>query len=78
MGTGFVKVPSDEPMGGPSIDHAVWFHRPARMDEWVLVDLEPVSASGARAFYRGTVHSRDGKLVGSLTQEHLLREIRNP
>jgi acyl-CoA thioesterase-2 len=78
MGTGFVKVPSKEPMGGPSIDHAVWFHRPARMDEWVLVDLEPVAASASRAYYRGSVHDGDGQLVASITQEHLLREIRNP
>jgi len=76
MGTGFAKVPSDEPMGGPSIDHAVWFHRPVRMDDWVLVDLEPVSASGARAFYTGSIHSRDGTLAATLTQEHLLRTAR--
>ena len=72
MGTGFMKVPSDEPMGGPSLDHSVWFHRQVRMDEWVLVDLEPVVASGARAFYTGSVYSPDGKLVASLTQEHLM------
>ena len=52
MGTGFMKIPTDEPMGGPSLDHALWFHRPVRMDEWVLVDLEPVVASGSRASTR--------------------------
>ncbi|MEX1008087.1 MAG: acyl-CoA thioesterase domain-containing protein [Acidimicrobiia bacterium] len=72
MGTGFMKVPTDEPMGGPSLDHAVWFHRPVHMDQWVLVDLDPVVASGGRAYYTGTVHSPDGKLVASLAQEHLM------
>ena len=72
MGTGFIKVPTDEPMGGPSLDHAVWFHRPVRMDEWVLVDLDPVVASGKRAYYTGAVFSPDGKLVASLAQEHLM------
>jgi acyl-CoA thioesterase II len=76
MGTGFAKVPSEEPMGGASIDHVVWFHRPVRMDDWVLVDLEPVSASGARGYYRGSIYSRDGRLVASLAQEQLMRGIR--
>ena len=72
MGTGFMKVPTDEPMGGPSLDHAVWFHRPVRMDQWVLVDLEPVVASGARAFYTGAFYDPAGQLVASITQEHLM------
>ena len=72
MGTGFMKIPTDEPMGGPSLDHALWFHRPVRMDEWVLVDLEPVVASGSRAFYTGALYDTAGTLVASLTQEHLM------
>ncbi len=72
MGTGFMKVPSNEPMGGPSLDHAVWFHRPVRMDEWVLVDLEPLVASGSRATYTGMFYRPDGTLVASLAQEHLM------
>jgi acyl-CoA thioesterase-2 len=72
MGTGFMKVPTDEPMGGPSLDHALWFHRPARLDEWVLVDLEPVVASAGRAFYTGAVYNPEGLLVATLTQEHLM------
>ena len=68
MGTGFMKVPTDEPMGGPSLDHALWFHRPVRMDEWVLVDLEPVG----RAYYTGALYTPDGALVATLTQEHLM------
>jgi acyl-CoA thioesterase-2 len=72
MGTGFMRVPADEPMGGPSLDHAVWFHRPVHMDQWVLVDLEPVVASGGRAYYTGSVFNADGALVSTLVQEHLM------
>jgi acyl-CoA thioesterase-2 len=74
VGTGFIKLPVDDPpLGGPSLDHAVWFHRPVRMDEWVLVDLEPVVASGGRAYYTGAVYDRDGRLLASISQEHIRR-----
>ncbi len=50
IGTGLAKLDDDRPRGGPSLDHAVWFHRPARMDDWVLVDLVPgAAARGARS-----------------------------
>ena len=58
---------------GASLDHALWFHRPARCDEWLLVDLRPVSNAGARGLVFGTVHSGAGTLVASLTQETLVR-----
>lgn len=74
VGSGFIKLPADDPpLGGPSLDHAVWFHRPVRMDEWVLVDLEPVVASGGRAYYTGAVYDRDGRLLASISQEHIRR-----
>jgi len=74
VGSGFLKHPPDDPpLGGPSLDHAVWFHRPLRMDEWVLVDLEPVVASGGRAYYTGAVYDRDGHLLATIAQEHLRR-----
>ncbi len=56
-----------------SLDHAMWFHRPLRVDEWLLFDLESPSASGARGLARGQVFTRDGTLVGSLAQEGLIR-----
>ena len=55
VGTGLEKVTLEEPWWGPSLDHAVWFHHPARLDDWVLVDLVPGAAAGARGFYTGTV-----------------------
>ena len=60
-------------VGGPSLDHAVWFHHAARMDDWVLVDLVPLAAAGARGFYTGTVHDRDGRLLATIAQEHVMR-----
>ena len=59
---------------GASLDHAVWFHRPARADDWLLFSVEPVTNFGARALARGTMHDRHGTLVMSLMQEALLRD----
>ena len=56
-----------------SIDHAMWFHRPLRVDDWLLYALDSPSASGARGFGRGRVFSRDGRLVASTAQEGLIR-----
>ena len=56
-----------------SLDHAMWFHRPFRADEWLLYAQDSPSASGARGFNRGSVFTRDGELVASVTQEGLIR-----
>jgi acyl-CoA thioesterase-2 len=56
-----------------SIDHAMWFHRPLRVDDWLLYVLESPSASGARGFARASVFARDGRLVASTAQEGLIR-----
>jgi acyl-CoA thioesterase-2 len=56
-----------------SIDHAMWFHRPVRVDSWLLHDQESPSASGGRGLGRGRVFSTDGSLVATTVQEGLLR-----
>jgi acyl-CoA thioesterase II len=56
-----------------SIDHAMWFHRPLRVDDWLLYAVESPSASGGRGFARASVFSRDGRLVASTAQEGLVR-----
>jgi acyl-CoA thioesterase-2 len=56
-----------------SIDHAMWFHRSVRVDDWLLYAVDSPSASGARGFTRGSVFARDGRLVASATQEGLIR-----
>jgi acyl-CoA thioesterase II len=61
-----------------SIDHAMWFHRPFRVDDWLLYSMESPSASGARGFVRGSIYSRDGRLVASTSQEGLVRVVDAP
>jgi acyl-CoA thioesterase-2 len=60
---------------GASLDHAMWFHRPFRADEWLLYDQDSPSAHGARALSRGMLFTRDGRLVVSVVQEGLVRLI---
>jgi acyl-CoA thioesterase-2 len=57
-----------------SLDHAIWFHRSFRADEWLLYVQDSPSSSGARAFCRGTVFTQSGQLVASTAQEGLVRE----
>ncbi len=57
-----------------SIDHAIWFHRDFNVDDWLLYAIESPSASGARGFSRGSIYTRDGRLVASVAQEGLIRE----
>lgn len=59
--------------GGASLDHAVWFHRPVRVDEWLLFSVSPITNFGARGLARGSFQRLDGTLVASLSQECLLR-----
>ncbi|CAN0583863.1 unnamed protein product, partial [Ectocarpus sp. 12 AP-2014] len=57
-----------------SLDHAIWFHRNFRMDEWLLYDKDSPSASGGRGFNRGNFFNQQGGLVASTTQEALIRK----
>lgn len=59
-----------------SLDHAIWFHRPFRADEWLLYNQESPNTSGARGLARGLLFARDGTLVATVMQEGLIR-IRN-
>lgn len=58
-----------------SLDHAMWFHRPFRMDEYLLYHCEGVSSAAARGLARGSFYSRSGQLVASVTQEGLMRVV---
>ena len=66
-------------MGGQlrpaSLDHAMWFHRDFRMDDWLLYVIDSPSACGARALCRGSVFARDGRLVASTAQEGMVRVL---
>ena len=59
-----------------SLDHAMWFHRDFRADEWLLYAMESPSASGARGFTTGRIFTRDGRLAVSVAQEGLIRPPR--
>jgi acyl-CoA thioesterase-2 len=69
--TGLPPTPGTGDTGGPSLDHAFWFHRLPRMDDWVLMQLDPVAAGRGRGLYTGTFHDRRGRLLASLAQEML-------
>ncbi len=66
----------DPRMEQASLDHAMWFHRPFRMDEWVLYAQAAVSVAAGRALVRGNVFAADGRLVASVAQEGLSRLLR--
>ena len=57
-----------------SLDHAMWFHRPCAMDDWLLYTQDSPSASGARGMTRGGLYTRSGTLVASVAQEGLIRK----
>jgi acyl-CoA thioesterase-2 len=59
-----------------SLDHAMWFHRPCRVDQWLLFAFDSPSASGARGLARGQVFNQEGTLFVSTAQEGLIR-LRN-
>lgn len=74
FGSGFGEVEVENlAKGGPSLDHVMWFHLPVRADDWVLLDMWPLRASGGRGTYMGTVHSASGTLGTTFAQEALLR-----
>lgn len=56
-----------------SLDHALWFHTRFRTDEWLLYSMDSPRAAGARGFNRGSIFTRDGRLVASVAQEGLIR-----
>jgi acyl-CoA thioesterase-2 len=67
------KVLFDSDIQLASLDHAMWFHRPFRADDWLLYVQDSPSASGARGYCRGAIYDRHGHLVASTVQEGLMR-----
>ena len=63
----------DKKFQAASLDHAVWFHRPFRADEWMLYDKEAQSTQGARGLSRGRLFSASGELIATTMQEGLIR-----
>ena len=61
-----------------SLDHALWFHRPFRIDEWMLYDLQALTTTGGRATIRGLLFDQQGWLCVSMAQELLIRRLAVP
>jgi acyl-CoA thioesterase II len=61
--------------GMVSLDHAAWFHRPARADDWLLQDVQSLVNAGGRGTLRGVIRTTDGQIVASMAQEMLLRPV---
>lgn len=66
-------APYDARLRFASLDHTIWFHRPLRMDEWLLFSMHSPSASGGRGLTLTSVHNRAGELVATIAQEGLIR-----
>jgi acyl-CoA thioesterase-2 len=64
----------DKDLQAASLDHAMWFHRPCSLDDWLLYSADSPNASGARGMTRGSLFTRDGRLVASVAQEGLIRK----
>lgn len=60
-----------------SLDHAMWFHRPSALDDWLLYTQDSPSAFGSRGMTRGSLYSRSGSLIASVAQEGLIRKKAN-
>jgi acyl-CoA thioesterase II len=58
-----------------SLDHAAWFHRPARGDQWLLQDVQSLVNAGGRGTLRGVIRDLEGRIVASMAQEMLLRPV---
>ena len=58
-----------------SLDHSAWFHRPARVDDWLFQDVQSLVNAGGRGTLRGVIRTRDGVIVASMAQEMLLRPV---
>src|SRR5258708_25948163 len=61
--------------GMVSLDHAAWFHRPARADEWLFYDVQSLVNAGGRGTLRGVIRDQQGRIVASMAQEMLLTPI---
>ena len=71
LSTGLIPLEGGDTETGPSLDHAVWFHRRLRLDDWVLIDLAAQTVAGGRGWYTGVFYGADGTRLASIAQETL-------
>ena len=72
------RIVFDPELQMASLDHAMWFHRPHKLDDWLLYTQDSPNTIGARGFSRGFLYSRDGRLIASTAQEGLVRLRKKP
>ena len=65
----------DKDLQVASLDHALWFHRPFRADDWLLYSIDSPTAQNARGLARGLIYDRAGRLVASTVQEGMIRVV---
>ncbi|MEM8593982.1 MAG: acyl-CoA thioesterase II [Pseudomonadota bacterium] len=73
----FGVVPWDPKLQAVTLDHAIWFHRPFRIDDWLLCELNSPSAAGHRVFTQGNIFNRRGQLIATVAQEGLVRKAKS-
>jgi acyl-CoA thioesterase II len=71
LSSGLIPLEAGDTETGPSLDHAVWFHRRPRLDDWILIDLVAQTVAGGRGWYTGAFYSADGARLASVAQEAL-------
>jgi acyl-CoA thioesterase-2 len=76
INTGLSPLSTQDAHSSSSLDHAMWFHRPLQMDDWVLMDLVPGTVAAGRGMYTGALYDRAGRLGASIAQETLFRRRR--
>jgi acyl-CoA thioesterase-2 len=76
LGWAFGSVKAAHGYAGPSLDHTVWLQRPIDVNDWMFVDLQPVTLAAGRGVFTGTIHDRAGRLGAYFAQESLLRKMR--
>lgn len=76
ISSGLAPWSDEHSLPGASLDHAVWFHRPVRVQDWLLLDLAPHIVARGRGWYSGTVWDEHGRIVASTVQESLFRTRR--
>jgi acyl-CoA thioesterase-2 len=78
LSAGFARLGGGWPdFIGASLDHAVWFHRPVRADDWLLYETDSPAASSGRALCFGQIWAADGRHVATVAQEGLIRALRD-
>jgi acyl-CoA thioesterase-2 len=78
ISSALVSYETDGRTTGPSLDHALWFHRPARMDDWTWQELVPRTVAAGRGWYTATIYAADGTRLATAAQEQLMRPAPPP